>query len=213
MPSELKEAIRAFIQYYGVVPQVVESWIGISYPISNHRGPLKLSEEEDIPMENGYHNKQKVTMADLGLSLREVSYQPLELFAREGARLLLRIAMEEEGAEFLGCLPCERSQDSIKSYRNGHRERRARCTGGEVEVMVPRVSDTAERFRLRILGAWQRRSQILDEVLPLLYLEGLSTRDFRRALRPLWGKSGLSKPSVSRANYIFDLTPQKLGQS
>ncbi len=69
--------------------------------------------------------------------------------------------------------------------------------------MVPRVSDTAEPFRSRILGAWQRRSQILDEVLPLLYLEGLSTRDFRRALQPLWGKSGLSKSTISRANHTL----------
>jgi putative transposase len=154
-------------------------------------------------MEKGYHNKQEVTMADLGLSLGEVRYQPLELFAREGARLLLRIAMEEEVAEFLGRLPYERSQDSIKGYRNGHRERRARCAAGEVEVMVPRVSDTAEPFRSGILGAWQRHSQILDEVLPLLYLEGLSTRDFRRALQPLWGKSGLSKSTISRANHTL----------
>jgi len=36
--------------------------------------------------------------------------------------------------------------------------------------------------------------------MPLLYIEGLSTRDFKRALKPLWGKSGLSRSSVSRAN-------------
>lgn len=41
-------------------------------------------------------------MADLGLSLEELRYQPLELFAREGVKLLLKIAMEEEVAEFLG---------------------------------------------------------------------------------------------------------------
>lgn len=111
--------------------------------------------------------------------------------------------MEEEVTEFLGRLPYERSQDSVKGYRNGHRERQARCGAGEIEVMVPRVSDADEPFRSCILAAWQRRSQVLDEVLPLLYLEGLSTRDFRRALRPLWGKSGLSKSTISRANQVL----------
>jgi transposase-like protein len=40
----------------------------------------------------------------------------------------------------------------------------------------------------------------VEEVLPLLYVEGLSTRDFKRALKPLWGESGLSRSSISRAN-------------
>ena len=64
----------------------------------------------------------------------------------------------------------------------------------------PRVSDTEETFRSQLLEAWQRRSKLLEETIPLLYVEGLSTRDFKRALKPLWGKSGLSRSSVSRAN-------------
>jgi putative transposase len=68
---------------------------------------------------------------------------------------------------------------------------------------VPRISDTEETFRSQLLGAWQRRSKLLEETIPLLYVEGLSTRDFKRALKPLWGKSGLSRsrPSAEgRAN-------------
>ena len=64
----------------------------------------------------------------------------------------------------------------------------------------PGVTDTQESFRSRFLDAWQCRSRTLDEVIPLLYVEGLSTRDFGRALKPLWGESGLSRSSVSRAN-------------
>jgi len=181
---------------------VVENWIGISYPVEklSKGGLLQALRREDIPMEKEYHKRQELTMADLGLSLEELWCQPLELFAREGAKLLLKVAMEEEVAAFLSRLPYERSQDSIKGYRNGHRERQARCAAGEIVVLTPRVCDTVEPFCSCILAAWQRHSQILDEVLPLLYLEGLSTRDFRRALRPLWGKSGLSKSTISRAN-------------
>jgi putative transposase len=151
-------------------------------------------------MVKGYHKRQRLTMAELGLSAEQLWGQPLELFAREGARLLLTVAMEEEVAEFLGRLPYERSQGNGKGYRNGHRERQANCAAGGIVVPAPGVCDTAEPFHSRLLAAGQRRSQALDEVLPLLYLEGLSTRDFRRALRPLWGKRGLSKSTTSRAN-------------
>jgi len=139
-------------------------------------------------------------MEGLGISLEELQGHSLELLATEGARLLLKVAMEEEVVEFLGRVPYERKGSEGRGYRNGHRERGVRCASGEIGLSVPRVSDTVEPFRSGLLRAWQRRSEVMDEVLPLLYLEGLSTRDFRRALRPLWGKSGLSKSTISRAN-------------
>jgi hypothetical protein len=52
-------------------------------------------------MEKGYHKGQELTMSDLGLRLEELSNQPLELFAREGARLVLAVALEEEVTGFL----------------------------------------------------------------------------------------------------------------
>jgi hypothetical protein len=61
-------------------------------------------------------------MSELGLSLEELAGQPLELFAREGARLLLTVALEEV-ADFLGCQRYQRNQGSRRGYRNGHRER------------------------------------------------------------------------------------------
>jgi len=77
------------------------------------------------------------------------------------------------------------------------------CGAGEIEIPVPRVSDTGETFRSQLLEARQRRSKLLEETIPLLYVEGLSTRDFKRALKPLWGKSGLSRSTVSRANKVL----------
>ena len=139
-------------------------------------------------------------MSELGLSLEELAGQPLELFAREGAKLLLTVALEEEVTDVLRRRPYERSQGNIRGYRNGHRERQVSCGAGEIEIPMPRVSDTKEIFRSQLLEAWQRRSKLLEETIPLLYVEGLSTRDFKRALSPLWGKSGLSRSSVSRAN-------------
>ena len=151
-------------------------------------------------MEKGYHKGQDLTMSELGLSLEELAGQPLEVFAREGARLLLTVALEEEVTEHLMRRPYERGHGKVRGYRNGHRDRQVSCGAGVIEVPVPRVSDTEEAFRSRLLGAWQRRSRLLEETIPLLYVEGLSTRDFKRALKPLWGESGLSRSSVSRAN-------------
>jgi putative transposase len=151
-------------------------------------------------MEKGYHKGQELTMSELGLSLEELAGQPLELFAREGAKLLLMVGLEEEVTAALMRRPYERSQGKIRGYRNGHRDRQVSCGAGMIEVPMPRVSDTEETFHSQLLEAWQRRSRLLEETIPLLYVEGLSTRDFKRALRPLWGKSGLSRSSVSRAN-------------
>jgi hypothetical protein len=50
-------------------------------------------------MEKRYHKGQELTMSELGLSLEELAGQPLELFAREGAKLLLTVALEEEVAD------------------------------------------------------------------------------------------------------------------
>jgi len=151
-------------------------------------------------MEKEYHKGQELTMANLGLSLEELNGQPLEMLAREGARLILSVAMEEEVADYLGCQRYERNQGCRRGYRNGHRARQVSCGAGEIEVAMPRVSDTKEAFHSQLLEVWQRRSRLLEETIPLLYIEGLSTRDFKRALSPLWGKSGLSRSSISRAN-------------
>jgi transposase-like protein len=154
-------------------------------------------------MEKEYHKGHGLTIADLGLSLEELYDQPLELLAREGARMVLTVALEEEVTEFLERERYGRSHGNHRGYRNGHRRRRMTSGAGEIEIFMPRVSDTKEAFRSRLLEAWRRRSQILEEVIPLLYVEGLSTRDFRRALKSLWGKSGLSRSSISRANRVL----------
>jgi hypothetical protein len=61
-------------------------------------------------MEKGYHKGQELTMSELGLSLEELTWQPLELFPRDQAKLLLTVALEEEVANHLMRRPYERSQ-------------------------------------------------------------------------------------------------------
>ena len=83
-------------------------------------------------MEKGCHRGQELTMSELGLSLEELAGQPLELFAREGAKLLLTVALEEEVTEHLMRRPYERSQGKVTGYRNGHRNRQVSCGAGVI---------------------------------------------------------------------------------
>ena len=91
--------------------------------------------------------------------------------------------------------------------RNGKaKERKLTVGSGTVPIRAPRVNDkrveeqTGERKRLssRILPAYARRSPKVTEVLPILYLHGLSTGDFGPALRDLLGEDalGLSPSSI-----------------
>jgi len=116
-------------------------------------------------MEKGYHKGHELTVLEVGLSLEELAGQPLELFAREGAKLLLTVALEEEVTAALKRRPYERSQGKVLGYRNGHRERQVNCGAGEIEMPVPRVSDTGETFRSQLLESWQCRSHLLKETI------------------------------------------------
>jgi putative transposase len=85
---------------------------------------------------------------------------------------------------------------------NGYARQRAVMTGaGMVEVKAPRVDDRRpdERFSSALLPAYMRRSPKVTEVLPLLYLRGLSTGDFGPALEGFFGsKAGLSASTICR---------------
>lgn len=123
---------------------------------------------------------------------------------RHGARELWQQAVEAEVAEFVARhreLKDERERQRV--VRNGYRPERSIQTGiGEVAVKAPRVRDREGeiKFRSRILPAYLRRTRSIEELLPWLYLKGLSTGDFSEALAALLGKDarGLSAATISR---------------
>jgi len=131
-----------------------------------------------------------------------------ELF-REGARRMLAAALEVEVEVYIAAhaeLVDEHGHRLV--VRNGHAPARTITSGvGQVEVIRPRVDDrradptTGERvqFHSVILPRWCRRSPKVAEVLPLLYLHGLSSLDFVPALERFFGASaGLSASVVTR---------------
>jgi transposase-like protein len=134
----------------------------------------------------------------------------LDDLAREGARRMIAMALEAEVGDYVATFAGEVGEDGRRRVvRNGRaRERRVTVGSGTVRLRAPRVNDrrvdeqTGERqkFSSRILPAYARRSPKVTDVLPILYLRGLSTGDFGPALRDLLGEdaSGLSASAISR---------------
>jgi transposase-like protein len=132
----------------------------------------------------------------------------LDGLAREGARRMIAAALEAEVAAYVDRFRGERGDDGRASVvRNGHSKARKVTIGsGTVTLEAPRVNDKREvdgerqKFRSTILPPYLRRSKNVSELLPVLYLRGLSTGDFREALPLLLGEnaSGLSPSAITR---------------
>lgn len=134
----------------------------------------------------------------------------LDGLAREGAQRMLAIALELEVEAYLAKHREVRDgRGHALVVRNGKaRPRKVTVGSGTLEVEAPRVHDQrpGKKFTSRILPPWMRRSPKVNEVIPLLYLRGLSTGDFREALPVLLGEaaSGLSAANISRQLGIWE---------
>ena len=140
------------------------------------------------------------------LSQPELSIaDPLHDLLRQGARDLIARAVEAELAGFLDQYAAHRLEDGRQAVvRNGHLPERTVQTGiGEVSVRVPKVRDRSGegvRFNSTLLPPYLKRARSVEELLPWLYLKGVSTGDFQEALAALLGEQaqGLSANTISR---------------
>ncbi len=128
---------------------------------------------------------------------------------------MLAKAIEDEVAEYIGAHARQRDANGQRLVvRNGHMPQRSILTGlGPVDVVRPRVNDRrldAEgnrmRFTSRILPPYLRRTQSIDELIPWLYLKGISTGDFPEALQALLGPGadGLSATNICRLKRVWE---------
>jgi transposase-like protein len=133
----------------------------------------------------------------------------LDEIVLEGARRMLAVALEAEVDAYVAGLADQLDEAGHRLVvRNGHAEPRTITTAaGRMEVRAPRVDDrrvdpdTGERARFRsaILPPWARRSPKVTEVLPLMYLHGMSSGDFASALEGFFGSAaGLSASVITR---------------
>jgi transposase-like protein len=132
----------------------------------------------------------------------------LDEIARAGARRMLVEALEAEVQDYLDAARGERDERGrALVVRNGRAtEREVLLGAGSVEVRAPRVNDKRmdengerKRFSSVILPPYMRRSPKVTEVLPLLYLHGLSSGDFVPALEEFFGaQAGLSASTITR---------------
>ena len=145
----------------------------------------------------------------------EVGTPTLDELAHQGARKMLITALEEEVAAYI-----ERHRDEVDEeghrlvVRNGKaKARHVTCGAGTLEVRAPRVNDKRvddsgdrQRFTSQILPPYMRRSPKVAEVLPVLYLRGLSTGDFQPALQSLLGEdaAGLSSTNIARLTAVWE---------
>ena len=133
----------------------------------------------------------------------------LDEIVRDGARQMLAAALQAEVAAYVDQFVDQVDENGHRLVvRNGHHNVREVLTGaGAIEVKAPRVNDKRvdpetgerQRFSSKILPAWARKSPQMAEVLPLLYLHGLSSSDFGPALEQFLGSgAGLSAPAITR---------------
>jgi transposase-like protein len=133
----------------------------------------------------------------------------LEKIAREGARRMLQLALENEVQEYI-----EKHQDLTDEtgkkivVRNGYLPERDILTGvGSLNVKQPRtrardsiLQENIETFSSKILPRYLKRIPSIDNLIPLLYLKGISTNDFPTALSAILGDGvkGLSPANIVR---------------
>ncbi len=133
----------------------------------------------------------------------------LDEIVRDGARQMLAAALQAEVAAYVDAHADQLDEAGRRLVvRNGsHLPRRVTTAAGAVPVKAPRVNDKRtdestgqrRRFASAILPAWARKSPRVAEVLPLLYLHGLSTSDFAPALEQFLGsEAGLSAATINR---------------
>lgn len=132
---------------------------------------------------------------------------------RDGAQRLLAEAVEAEVAEWIDSQANLKNADGHRQVvRNGHLPKRTITTGvGPIEVEQPRVLDRrppseAEPFSSKILPPYLRKTKSLEELIPWLYLKGVSTGDFNEALTALVGPNcpGLSASTVTRLKACWE---------
>jgi putative transposase len=126
------------------------------------------------------------------------SGDPLGEAARRGAQLILQKALEKEVDDFLGRERYKRAAEgAVTGYRNGYEPKRVHTAEGTVELQVPQLRENLEPFESMWLEAIGKRSKRLLELVPMLYVKGMSQRDIEDALIEALGVEGTGRSVIT----------------
>lgn len=115
-----------------------------------------------------------------------------------GARMMIQIALEEELRAFLGRDYYERRSDGQEGSRAGSKPRTVKIGCGDIEIEMPKVKDAGGPFHSELLPPRVTRMDEIQDIIPLLYMNGISTRKVKKSVAKLLGKRGLSHQNIIR---------------
>lgn len=121
----------------------------------------------------------------------------LKELTRIGAKMMLQIAIEEELTAFLQRDYYERNSDA-KGSRSGSKPRMVKAGCGDIKLMMPQARNATVPFHSMILPPRATQMQELQEMIPLLYMNGISTRKVKKTVGKLLGQKGLSHQNLLR---------------
>jgi len=145
----------------------------------------------------------------------ETPVNPLEQLLKSGAQQLLAQAIEAELATLLAQYEHETVEGLQRIVKNGHHPERTIQTGlGDIDVKIPKVRDRKKegiKFNSALIPPYLKRTKNIEELIPWLYLRGISTGDMQPALVSLLGEQakGLSANSVSRLKASWETEYQQ----
>jgi len=138
----------------------------------------------------------------------------LDEVVRKGAQKMLETALNLEVEEFCKSHEKDRDEEGRRLVtKNGYSKARKIVTGaGPLEIQTPRVDDRVlekngkPRFKSSLVPPYLRRTKNIEELVPVLYLKGISTGDFTEALEKILGKDvvGFSAENIVRMKQIWE---------
>lgn len=138
----------------------------------------------------------------------EPSEAPMVGFVGRVARYMLQMAIEEEATAFLGRGHYRRGDRQRVGWRNGYEPKQVQSEAGLLELAIPQLRGTEERFQPKVSARVGPRTEDLEALVRGMYVRGLSTQDVSALYRETFGASRLSKSTVSRVtqqlNHDFD---------
>jgi len=157
---------------------------------------------------------KKNSSVEIEMPEKNVFESMLDEVVRQGAQKMLQTALNTEVEEFCRKYEDKRDESGHRMIvKNGYQKTRPIVTGaGQLNIQTPRVDDRAleetdePRFHSTLIPPYLRRTKNIEELIPLLYLKGISTGDFTEVLEKLTGKNvaGFSPENVVRMKQVWE---------